>query len=116
MSRILDFSRASVVCESPDALAEVIRKIKELKDSGVIIPIRIKNRVKHATEAGYRDIMMNIRIPQRTFEMNETVEAKPPGALEYRKARIAQINDRHSGYQVATNPSESLSGGVEVGP
>jgi phage-related protein (TIGR01555 family) len=58
-SKVGDIVRASVAVDSPKQMADVVDRLRE---RGADI-VRAKDRVSNPTEAGYRDVMMNVRYP-----------------------------------------------------
>ena len=64
MQRIVDLSRGSIVCNTFEALYNVINNLQKMKEDGIIKPIRMKNRIENPTPAGYRDLMFNLILPK----------------------------------------------------
>ncbi len=59
-SKLLDVARASIVV---DSYADVEKAVAKLRENGTTFARKPKDRMTNPTDAGYRDILTNVKLP-----------------------------------------------------
>lgn len=103
-SRIVDLVRASVAVDSMDQLSNVIDKLKK---SGMKLARKPKDRFAKPTEAGYRDLSLNVEYPnghvgELQLHVKAFLEAKDAGHKYYEKTRTISANAKKEGRTTMT--------------
>jgi hypothetical protein len=109
-SRLGDIVRASVAVDSMDQLDEVM---SQLRKSGLKVARKPKDRFAKPTEAGYRDIMMNIEYPnghvgELQLHLKPILKAKEKGHKDYEIVRNIEAKAKEEGRTTMT-PEERKS-------
>jgi hypothetical protein len=90
---IRDMLRATIVVQK---LSDVQRAIEQVQQNFEIV--RIKNRFETPTESGYRDVLINVRMPDGTVgeiqvNLPQMLAAKAEGHKLYEMARVLPAGD-----------------------
>ena len=72
LSWLFDIVRASVVCQDEVEMAAVVQELRAHPDIEVI---RVKNRFRHPTAAGFRDLNISLRVRVQTSLTREVLHA-----------------------------------------
>jgi hypothetical protein len=93
----VDIVRASIAVDRYDQLHDVIEKLQQ---SGLQLASRPRNRFQKPTSSGYRDVVLNARLPnghimEIQLHLKDVLRAKEEAHSEYR--RIKGIDDKITG-------------------
>jgi hypothetical protein len=93
----VDLVRATIAVDRYDQLHEVVDRLKE---SGLQLVSQPRNRFREPTEAGYRDVVLNARLPnghimEIQLHLKEVLRAKEEAHKEYR--RVKGLDDKITG-------------------
>lgn len=103
-SRVGDVVRASVVLDSMDQLEDAMA---ELRKSGLKLARKPKDRFAKPTDAGYRDVMMNVEYPnghvgEIQLHLKPILKAKDAGHKFYEDVRSIEAKAKEAGRDTLT--------------
>lgn len=103
--QVRDIVRASVAVDSMDQLDEVMKKLKE---SGLKLAKKPTDRFAKPTEAGYRDLMMNVVYPnghigELQLHLKGVLKAKDAGHKYYEEVRTIEGKAKREGRTTMTD-------------
>lgn len=98
-SKLGDIVRASVAVDSMDQITDVMKK---LRASGLKLARKPKDRFAKPTEAGYRDVIMNVEYPnghvgELQLHLKGILKAKEAGHKLYEEVRTIEGNAKKEG-------------------
>jgi len=104
-SQIRDIVRASVAVDSMDQLEDVVSKLKK---AGLKLAKKPNDRFAKPTEAGYRDLMMNVEYPnghigELQLHLKGVLKAKDAGHKFYEEVRTIEANAKKDGRTTLTD-------------
>jgi hypothetical protein len=102
---VRDIVRASVAVDSMDQLDDVMKKLKE---SGLKLAKKPTDRFAKPTEAGYRDLMMNVVYPnghigELQLHLKGVLKAKDAGHKYYEEVRTIEGKAKREGRTTMTD-------------
>lgn len=103
-SRLTDAVRASVAVDSFDQLDEVVKKLKK---AGLKLARKPKDRFANPTEAGYRDMLLNVKYPnghvgELQLHLKPVLKAKDQGHKFYEEVRSIEAKASKEGRKEMT--------------
>jgi len=108
-SKLGDIVRASVALDSWEQLEGTLAKLKK---SGLKLASKPSNRFAKPTEAGYRDLKMNVIYPnghvgELQMHLKSVLDAKNKGHKFYEKVRSIEADAKKEGRKTLTNKEQT---------
>lgn len=108
-SRLGDIVRASIAVDSMDEIDDVLDKLRE---SGLKLVRRPKDRFSNPTEGGYRDMLMNVQYPnghigELQLHLKPILEAKGKAHKLYEETRSISARAQKEGRDYLTDEEQS---------
>lgn len=109
-SRLGDAVRASVAVDSFDQLQDVMKKLRK---SGLKLARLPKDRFAKPTEAGYRDVLMNVEYPnghvgELQLHLKPILQAKDAGHKFYEEVRTIEGKAKKEGRTKMTDEEQKI--------
>lgn len=108
-SKLTDTVRASVAVDSFDDMTELV---KTLEDQGMKLAAQPTDRFAQPTEAGYRDVKLNVEFPnglvgELQLHVKSMLEAKSEGHDLYKQVRTVEAAAESEGRRELTDEEQS---------
>ena len=90
-SWVYDVVRSSIYCDDEDQITAVLSALRILEENRIVRILRLKNRFRKPTPAGFRDINMNIGVMGGTGGMMHICELQVRSILRRKKCFIVYL-------------------------
>lgn len=109
-SRLGDIVRSSIALDTMDDLENTLKKLKE---SGLKLARKPKDRFANPTPGGYRDLMLNVEYPnghigELQLHLKPILEAKKEGHKIYDKVRTIEGKAKMEGRDTLTDEEQKI--------